>query len=108
MTAKLLLALVVLVWIPAAALVGGLLTREGRPLSRFVARHFRLLATAAWLFVAATMLVDRRHDSMFSMTIRVAAWTLCAAMFMPSLRHLERKTRQAELPQPSQESKCTR
>jgi hypothetical protein len=30
------------------------------------------------------------------MAIRFGAWTLCAAMFMPSLRHLEGRTRRTD------------
>lgn len=82
--------LLVLVCIPLAALLGGILTKEGKPLGRFVARYFRWVCGTIWLSVVIAQVVDRRLDSSLTGSLRLVAWGLCAAMFMPTLRHLER------------------
>jgi hypothetical protein len=92
MVGKVPLIALVLVCIPLSALIGGILTRNGKPLGRLVERHYRVVVTSVWLGVVVAGYINSRNSTALSDVVVLIAWCLCAGMFMPSLRYLQNRT----------------
>lgn len=71
------------------AWLGAVLTREDRPLGRFVARRFRFLVIGA---VAVHLATGFWEETALTEFLNSAATLLLAMMFVPMLRRLQRKT----------------
>jgi hypothetical protein len=95
MVGKGLLIALVLVCIPLSALIGGILTRHGKPLGRLVERHYHFIVVGAWIGVIVAGYINSRVATVQSGVAVLISWCLCAGMFMPSLRFLQNRTERA-------------
>ena len=73
MVGKGLLIALVLVCIPLSAVIGGILTRQNKPLGRLVERHYRVVVTGVWLGVVVAGYINGRVSTVLSGVVVLVA-----------------------------------